>query len=137
MNAVDTNVLFYARDPRDPQKQNIASSLITSLVDGVLLWQVACEYLAASRKLEPLGYSRAQAYREIQKLRGAWTPALPTWDVLVRAEQLLSAYSLSQWDALLISACLEKGIARLYSEDFSAYSQIDTLEIVNPFTAAP
>ncbi|KDR59087.1 hypothetical protein APPUASWS_001250 [Arthrospira platensis str. Paraca] len=25
---------------------------------AVLLWQVACEYLAASRKLEPLGYDR-------------------------------------------------------------------------------
>lgn len=56
MNAVDTNVLIYVNDPRDPMKQRIASSLVATLSDAVLLWQVACEYLAASRKLEPLGY---------------------------------------------------------------------------------
>jgi len=52
MNAVDTNILIYVNDPRDAIKQGIASSLIASMTDGVLLWQVACEYLAASRKLE-------------------------------------------------------------------------------------
>lgn len=55
MNAVDTNILIYVHDPRDLVKQATATSLITSLTDVVLLWQVACEYLAASRKLEPLG----------------------------------------------------------------------------------
>jgi len=43
MNAVDTNVLIYAHDPRDPVKQNRAAELIASLTDGVLLWQVSCE----------------------------------------------------------------------------------------------
>jgi predicted nucleic acid-binding protein len=51
MNAVDTNVLIYAHDPRDPVKQNQAVALIASLTNGVLLWQVACEYVNASRKL--------------------------------------------------------------------------------------
>jgi hypothetical protein len=55
MNAVDTNILIDVNDPRDPIKQGIASSLVATLTDAVLLWQVACEYLAASRKLEPLG----------------------------------------------------------------------------------
>jgi predicted nucleic acid-binding protein len=58
MNAVDTNILIYVNDSRDPSKREIASSLVASLTDGVLIWQVACEYLAASRKLEPLGYDR-------------------------------------------------------------------------------
>jgi len=49
MNAVDTNVLIYVNDPRDPVKQALAASLVSSLTDGVLVWQVACEYLAASR----------------------------------------------------------------------------------------
>ena len=37
MNAVDTNVLIYSRDPRDPLKQATANGLLTSLADGVLL----------------------------------------------------------------------------------------------------
>ena len=53
MHAVDTNVLIYAHDPRDAAKQATAVSLMQSLTPGVLLWQVACEYLSASHKLEP------------------------------------------------------------------------------------
>ena len=45
MNAVDTNILIYVNDPRDPDKQEIAISLVSALTEGVLLWQVACEYL--------------------------------------------------------------------------------------------
>ncbi len=73
MRAVDTNILFYAHDPRDAVKQDIAVSLIRSLTDGVLVWQVACEYLSASRKLESLGYSRADAWRDIRDLRYVWS----------------------------------------------------------------
>lgn len=137
MTAVDTNVLVYAHDPRDPAKQSTARGLIASLSDGVLLWQVACEYLAASRKLEPLGFNRAQVVQDIRSLYGAWMVATPTWSVLDRADRLMSSYSLSNWDALLIAACLEHGIDRLYSEDFSAYSVIDGLAIENPFRTSP
>jgi predicted nucleic acid-binding protein len=51
MNAVDTNVLIYAQDPRDPRKQAIAAELIESLTDVFLPWQVACEFVANWRKL--------------------------------------------------------------------------------------
>jgi predicted nucleic acid-binding protein len=47
MRAVDTNILIYAHDPQGASKQQIAIDLIQSLTDGVLLWQVACEYLSA------------------------------------------------------------------------------------------
>jgi predicted nucleic acid-binding protein len=69
MNAVDTNVLISARDPRDPVKQEKARSLTANLTDGVLLWQVACEFIAASRKLTAIGYTQAQAWGELEQLR--------------------------------------------------------------------
>jgi predicted nucleic acid-binding protein len=69
MNAVDTNILLYVHDPGDLTKQATAASLVQSLTDGVLLWQVACEYLAASRRLEALGYRRSQAWEGIRDLR--------------------------------------------------------------------
>ena len=133
MNAVDTNILIYARDPRDPAKQTIAASLLSSLTDGALLWQVACEYIAASRKLEPFGYDRTQALADVADMREAWEIILPTWSVMDRAMRLLTRYQLSFWDALIISACLEAGVTRLYSEDFDASAQAEGLEIVNPF----
>jgi predicted nucleic acid-binding protein len=51
MIAVDTNVLIYACDQSEPRRQTIALDLIAATSNGVLLWQVACEFLAASRKL--------------------------------------------------------------------------------------
>ncbi len=78
MNAVDTNVLFYVHDPRDAAKRVTAARLVETLGDGVLLWQVACEYLAVSRKLEPFGYSRAQAWQYVRELQDAWATLPPT-----------------------------------------------------------
>ena len=133
MNAVDTNVLIYAHDRRDPRKQAVAVSLIQSQADGSLLWQVACEYLSASRKLESQGYSLEQAWQDIRDLRSVWTTILPTWGVLDRAETLMASFSLSFWDALVLAACLEGGVDRLYTEDFDAYPRVDGLEVINPF----
>lgn len=132
MNAIDTNILIYVNDPRDPGKQEIAISLVSTLTEGLLLWQVACEYLAASRKLESLGYNRAQSYQYIRDLQQVWYTALPTWSVIDRAEDLMGRFSLSHWDSMIISACLEVNVQTLYTEDFG-YSAIDGLKIVNPF----
>lgn len=132
MNAVDTNILIYINDPRDPIKQGIASTLVSSLTNGALLWQVACEYLAASRKLEPLGYDRAQAYQYIRDLQQVWSTILPTWSVIDRAEYLMNHFSLSQWDSIIVAACLEANVQTFYTEDLG-YSNINGLVIVNPF----
>jgi predicted nucleic acid-binding protein len=133
MNAVDTNILVYAHDPRDRKKQATAVSLIESLLDVALPWQVACEYLSASKKLEPFGYGREQAWQDVRELRLVWTTVLPSWEVMDRAQYLSDRYSLSYWDAMIVAACLEAGVTRLYSEDFSGYRGIDGLEIANPF----
>jgi predicted nucleic acid-binding protein len=133
MNAVDTNVLIYVPDYRDPLKQAIAKTLVSTLTDAILLWQVACEYIAASRKLEPLGYSREKAWQDINKLRVLWATQLPTWEILERAEVLMQRCSLSSWDALIVAACLEGGVTRLYTEDFDESVKTEGLEVVNPF----
>ena len=95
MNAVDTNVLIYAHDTRYPAKRTTAEALIQTLADGVLLWQVACEYIAASRKLTPLGFSSEKAWQDIYRLQKLWSTQLPTWAVFHRAEDLMNRYSLS------------------------------------------
>jgi predicted nucleic acid-binding protein len=135
MNAVDTNVLIYVHDDREPAKQATADALIQALPDVVLLWQVACEYIAASRKLVAAGYNREMAWRDIRKLQRAWITKLPTWEVFLRAEALIQRYSLSSWDALLIAACLEGSVTRLYTEDFDTVVQAEGIEIVNPFAS--
>ena len=133
MNAVDTNVLIYVHDPRDAVKQAKAAQLVASLTDGVLLWQVACEFVAASRKLAAFGFTAEQAWREVHRLRSLWETKLPSWTVAERAEELMKQYRLSFWDAMIVAACLEAGVTQLYSEDFDNSAAATGLTITNPF----
>jgi len=34
---------------------------------------------------------------------------------------------------MIIAACLQAGVNRLFSEDFGSYAKIGNLQIVNPF----
>jgi predicted nucleic acid-binding protein len=75
MIAVDTSVLIYACDRSDPQRQQTAIQLVTSSTDGVLLWQVACEFVSASRKLSTQGFSASDAWSRLAEL--AWRSCIP------------------------------------------------------------
>ena len=66
MIALDTNILIYACDKSDAARQQIAVDLIAGAVDGVLLWQVACEFVAASRKLSTQGFTASHAWSRFQ-----------------------------------------------------------------------
>jgi predicted nucleic acid-binding protein len=95
MNAVDTNILIYANDSREPEKRKIAQKVITELNEGVLLWQVACEYVAASRKLEAYGFTQQDAFSDLSYLHRAWPVAFPNWNVIKGAEELQKEHSVS------------------------------------------
>jgi predicted nucleic acid-binding protein len=135
MNAVDTNVLLYVRDARNPDKQLKAIQLIEQLGDCVCLWQVACEYLAASRKLAPQGLTLEIAWRDIEDYIKDWVLIEPSKAVLTQAVDLCKHYSLSYWDAMLVAACADAGVTRLYSEDLGSmsYGVIEGVSLVNPF----
>jgi predicted nucleic acid-binding protein len=38
---------------------------------------------------------------------------------------------------MLLAACRDAGVPRLYTEDFGSPSQIDGIEIINPFLVSP
>ena len=111
MIAVDTNILIYAHDRRDPAKMNTAIALLDSLTDGVLLWQVACEFIAASRKLERQGFTAAEAWARLREFLDVCPLATPSGhSVLNRAKNLHLAHQVSFWDAMILSACLDAGV---------------------------
>jgi predicted nucleic acid-binding protein len=136
MNAVDTNVLAYINDPRDPQKTEAAKALVAGLEDGALVWQVVCEYLAMSRKLEPFGYSYETAVADLEELAETWTVLMPEgWDQIAKAVALQRSHSLSHWDSLLVAVCLRHGVEVIYTEDFDQHQEIEGIRVINPFRA--
>lgn len=138
MIAIDTNVLIYAFDINEPAKQEIAKNVIDVLGragEGVMLWQVACEFLACLRRWEHANRI-SQAETRLFFTQGAtlFPIQLPQPSILEKSFDLCSRYSLSHWDSLLIPACLLANVDLLYSEDLSAGATYDTVQILNPFS---
>jgi predicted nucleic acid-binding protein len=92
-----------------------------------------CEYINASRKMQAFGLDYAAAIQNIRDLQLIWRFVLPTPNVLERAVKLIGSHSLSFWDAMIIAACAEAGVTKLYSEDLSMYPQVEGVKLINPF----
>jgi predicted nucleic acid-binding protein len=133
MVALDTSVLIYACDKADPSRQQVALDLVSNAHDGVLLRQVACEFVAASRKLKNQGFTTVDAWNRLTDYQAIFPLILPTAMALERARILHAEEGWSFWDAMIVAACLECGVSRLYSEDLPGRSPLGPLEIVNPF----
>jgi predicted nucleic acid-binding protein len=138
MNAIDTNVVAYLFDSAALEKQARAQQLLDGLVlkpsETVWLWQVAVEFLACLRKAANKGMlppeDIAGNFRELLQL---FSLKYPTEQVLERSLSLYERYSLSHWDSLLVAACHDAGVTRLYSEDMQPGADYDGVTIVNPF----
>ena len=132
---VDTNVLVYAHDATEIEKQPIARAIIEELWEGrsgVLSTQVLQEfYVVATRKLSP-PMARAEA-RELVALYATWRTILIDASLVLDASVLEEQAQMSFWDALIVGAALRAGAARLISEDLGDGRRIDGLGIENPF----
>jgi predicted nucleic acid-binding protein len=133
MNAVDTNVLLYACDKSDSRRHGIARRVIRETHGGVILWQVAAEFVAAARRLETRGFTREIAWTRLKNFLRVYRLELPSPAVLDHAERLHVDQRWSFWDAMIVGACLEAGVTRLYSEDLPGKPAPPPLQIINPF----
>ena len=131
MTAFDTNVLIYTCDSQAP-KQRRAFEFLAAAQDGVLLWQVAVEFVAASRKLALQGFTPAHAWARLDELMAVLRLMVPSQKVFEYARPLHQEQGLSFWDAMVIAACMDCGVHTLYSEDLPGRA-IENLQIVNPF----
>lgn len=135
---VDTNILAYARDPRDPRKQAIAMDWLRLLANqrtGRLSWQVLIEFNAVTTHPRKLAMVETAAQADILALE-AWNPVRPDAELLQRAWIVQSKYGFSWWDAMVVSAALIAGCGTLLSEDLQHRQVIEgSLTIIDPFAA--
>lgn len=138
MNAVDTNVLVYFVDKHEPARQAKATELLERLADEeaetILLWQVAVEFVSCLRRWENEGrLDRTATLQHVEHLETTFPCVMLSHSLLGRSLDLSSRYSLSHWDSLLLAACLDAGVDKLYSEDLDDGMTYDTVTVVNPF----
>jgi len=136
---VDTNVLVYAHDADEIEKQPIARAVLEQLWadrSGVVSTQVLQEfYVVATRKFSP-PMRRSEA-REIVALYSTWSVVQVDVALILDATALEELAQLSFWDALVVEAARRAGTERLLSEDFGAGRRIGGIEIEIPFQTVP
>lgn len=132
---VDTNVLAYAHDASEEEKQPIAKRLVDDLWEselGALSTQVLQEfYVVVTRKFDP-PLSRKEA-RELVSNYGEWKLVRIDMLMIVNASELEEKHQLTFWDALIIEAARRSGATRLLSEDIQSATTIAGIAIENPF----
>lgn len=141
---IDTNILVYRADPRDPVKQQIARDVLRAgLADDSLLLphQAIVEFVAAvSRPRADLAgqplLPRADALLEAEMLTTQFPILYPNAAVLSTALRGCAAYGLAWFDAHLWAYAECFGISEIISEDFEHGRHFGRVRIFDPFVAA-
>jgi predicted nucleic acid-binding protein len=140
MNApvfVDTNVLIYALDDADRQKQAAAREWRAELWkrrQGRISFQVLQEfYVKVTRKWPKV---RREAQSEVRDLM-AWRPVSVDGLILEHAWKIQDRYQLSFWDALIVAAAKSASCSYLLTEDLQSGQDFECLLVVNPFRNDP
>ncbi len=135
----DTNILVYANDASEPEKQEIARRLIKEALlseSAVISVQVLSEFwVTVTRKIrKPLSSVRATRQIELLELMTIVSLDLPLFrDGLYLQER----QQLSHWDSLIIAAARYADCSVLYSEDFNDGQKYGDVTVVNPFKKIP
>jgi predicted nucleic acid-binding protein len=134
---IDTNVLAYAHDERDPQKQAVARELIQRLLRerrGLVSLQVLREFFVVATT--KLGMSSEEARQRMVRYSRFGVVTLDFADLLA-ATDLHRLHRWSLWDALIVRAALNGGCRTLHTEDMQPGYTVDALTLRNPFRAEP
>ena len=140
---VDTNVLVYRYDPRDPGKQRVARELLREGLEQEILripHQAVIEFVpAVTRALVRGGaglLTRAEALREAEELLAQFEILYPTESLLRTAIRAVATYQLGWFDAHMWAYAEHYGLDEILSEDFSDGQLIGSVRVRNPFAAS-
>jgi predicted nucleic acid-binding protein len=133
---VDTNVLVYAYDRSEPQKQRRALEVLDRLAVsrvGVISTQVLAEFfVAVTRKIgTPLSVS--EAYARVKNYLQAWTVLDLTGMIVLEATRGVREHQFNFWDAQIWAAARLNQIPVVFSEDFNVGAVTEGVHFVNPF----
>lgn len=129
---VDTNVVVYAFDTADSQKQQAAIAVLESDRRLVVSTQVLLEawWVLTRRLAVPL--AEGQAVVVIDEL--CRLPVVTTDVEMVRqAIDTSRRFRIAVWDAMIIEAARSAGCDSVLSEDLQPGQDFDGISIENPF----
>jgi predicted nucleic acid-binding protein len=132
---LDTNVLVYAYDDREPPKQTIARKLLQGAIAGksfVISSQVVAEFAATLLHKVSVPASPRAVMKGLDVLT-AVRLITPDSELIRRAVEAHEAYGVHFYDGMIIAAAERAGCARILSEDFNSGQEYFGVIAANPF----
>ncbi len=136
---VDSNVLVYARDSSDPDKQERASLWIEALATagaGRVSYQVLVEAYAALTRPHKTNMDRVAARTYVANFRH-WRPLAMDLGTVAAAWHLQDRFGFNWWDCLIVAAARLSECDYLLTEDLQHGQDLDGLVVIDPFAVAP
>lgn len=131
----DTNILVYAFDNSEPEKQKIALQLLEKYGNAgelAVSTQVLQEFFAVvTRKLKPP--LEADVAQQLVQSFSRYPVEQVTPQLIDKAIDRYRRESFSFWDSLVVEAAISNGSKILLSEDMQDGRKIEQLIIKNPF----
>jgi predicted nucleic acid-binding protein len=130
---IDTNLLIYPFDARDPLKQAKARQVLATLnthKTGLLSCQNLSEF--SNVMLRKLNLPAAQVYTLVERYESVF-PVLPlTGSIVLEAVRGVRDHHFSFYDSQIWASAKLNQILSILSEDFQAGSSIEGITFLNP-----
>jgi predicted nucleic acid-binding protein len=131
---LDSNVLVYAYDASNPQKQTVAQALVERAVAGEAMasTQVLAEFAATLlHKITPP--ANPEAVMAILDSLGPIKLIAPDAGIVRRAVEARSTYGVHFYDGMIVAAAERAGCQRILTEDMNAGQKYFGVTVSNPF----
>lgn len=134
---VDTNVLVYAYDRSESEKQRRALTVLDRLLAsgaGAVSTQVLDEFFVALTQHIASPLSIKEGYERIANYLQTCLVLDVTGLIVLEAVRGAREYALNFWDAQIWATARLNQIPVIFSEDFNGHRVIEGVQIVNPFS---
>ena len=132
---IDTNILVYLYDQRDPRRQELARRAleqVETLGIGRLSVQVLAEFSSVvTRKLSP-PLTPAEALDQVTLLAQVWPVLDLTTLIVLEAGRAARDHGLAYYDAQLWATAHLNQVPLILSEDFQSGQTLEGVRFVNP-----
>lgn len=132
---IDTNIIIYANDASDKEKQVVALAQVAELMksgSGVISTQVLQEY--AHVALNKLHQRQDVILRQLILLEEGLEVIQQTPALIRRSVEIKSTYQINFWDACIISAAEFAKCHSILSEDMNNGQFYSGIAMSNPFS---
>jgi predicted nucleic acid-binding protein len=133
---IDTNILVYAYDRSEIEKQKKAADILDMLTQnnaGVISIQTLSEFFVVTTKKISSPLTIDEAHSSITNYVRSWQIIDINSFIVLEAIRGVKVHNFSYWDSMIWAAARMNQIANVLSEDFSVNSVIEGVRFINPF----